>query len=173
MQDTRHQMLDGSPAPLVLSARQEKTLFLLDKTAEILDNRFRIPLTNIRFGVDSVIGLFPYVGDLAGFAISGLLLIIMARNGASGMVALKMTGNILLDSAVGTIPVLGDLFDFHHKANTRNVRLLQQHYREGKHQGSAFWVILIVLGALLISLFVMIYVVWKVAGWLFTGIFGS
>lgn len=155
-----------------LSAKQEKTLFLLDKTAEILDNRFRIPLTNVRFGVDSIIGLFPYVGDFAGFAISGVLIIIMARNGASGMVALKMAGNILLDSAVGTIPVLGDIFDFRHKANTRNVRLLQAHYREGKYQGNGWWVILIVLAALAISIFIMVYLVWKVAGWIFSTIFG-
>lgn len=159
--------------PLILSAQQEKTLFLLNKTAELLDNRFRIPFTNMRFGVDSIIGLFPYVGDMAGFAISGLLLVIMARNGASGMVALKMAGNILLDSAVGVVPILGDLFDFRFKSNTRNVKLLQQHYTEGKHQGSAFWVIFVVFGALLLSLFVMIYIVWKVLGWLFGAVFGS
>lgn len=171
MSEVRRQMPDHS-AQLVLSAKQEKTLFLLDKTAEILDNRFRIPLTNIRFGVDSIIGLFPYVGDFAGFAISGVLIIIMARNGASGMVALKMAGNILLDSAVGTVPILGDIFDFRHKANTRNVRLLQQHYGEGKHRGSALWAVLIVLAALAISIFVMIYIVWKVSGWIFTALFG-
>ena len=159
--------------PLLLSAKQEKTLLLLDKTAEILDNRFRIPIVNIRFGIDSIIGLFPYVGDMAGFAISGLLLVIMAYNGASGMVALKMAGNILLDSAVGVVPILGDLFDFRYKANTRNVRLLQQHYREGKHQGSAFWVIVIVLAALLLSLFIMLYIVWKVMGWAFGALFGA
>ncbi len=50
----------------VLSAQQEKSLFWLDKTAEILDNRFRIPFTNIRFGLDSIIGLFPYVRGYGG-----------------------------------------------------------------------------------------------------------
>lgn len=159
--------------PLILSAQQEKSLFWLDKTAEILDNRFRIPFTNIRFGLDSIIGLFPYVGDMAGFAISGLLLLVMAKNGASSRVALKMAGNILLDSAVGVIPFLGDIFDFRYKANTRNVRLLQAHYREGKHQGSARGVILIVVAALVLSLFIMLYVVWKIVDWLFDSLVGN
>lgn len=165
--------MQQEPKPLLLSARQEKTLLILDKTAEILDNRFRIPILNIRFGIDSLVGLVPYVGDIAGFVISAVLLFIMARNGASGMVALKMAGNILLDSAVGVVPILGDLFDFRYKANTRNVRLLQQHYREGKHQGSAFWVIFIVLAALLLSLFVMLYVIIEILGWIYDIVFGA
>lgn len=157
--------------PIVLSAQQQKSLFWLDKTAEILDNRFRIPFTNIRFGLDSIIGLFPYVGDMAGLAISGLLLLVMARNGVSGMVALRMAGNILLDSAAGVIPFLGDIFDFRYKANTRNVRLLQAHYREGKHRGSAARAILIVLVALFVSVFVMLYVVWRVLAVIWNAIF--
>lgn len=169
MPEIRQQM----PEPLVLSAKQEKTLLVLDKTAEILDNRFRIPFTNIRFGIDSIIGLVPYVGDIAGFVISGALVFIMARNGASGMVAIKMAWNILLDAAVGSVPILGDIFDLHHKANTKNVRLLQAHYREGKHQGSGWWVILIVVAALAISLFLMLFIVWKAVGWLLTALFGA
>ncbi len=163
--------MQQEPKSLLLSAKQEKNLLVLDKTAEILDNRFRIPIVNLRFGVDSLVGLIPYVGDIFGLVISGALLFIMARNGASGMVALKMAGNILLDAVVGTVPLLGDLFDFSHKANTKNVRLLQEHYREGKHQGSGLWVILIVVAALAISLFLMLYVVWQVAAWIFEAIF--
>jgi len=82
-----------------------------------------------------------------------------------------MAGNILLDSAVGVIPFLGDIFDFRYKSNTRNVRLLQAHYREGKHEGSARGVILIVLAALALSLFIMLYIVWKVLDWIWQSIF--
>jgi hypothetical protein len=155
----------------VLSAQQQKSLFWLDKTADLLDNRFRVPLTNFRFGLDSIIGLVPYVGDLAGLAISGVLLLVMARNGASGMLALKMAGNILLDSVVGVVPFLGDLFDFSYKANVRNVRLLQQHYREGRHQGSGWWVMLVVLAAIFGSIFIMLYVVWKGLAWIGQALF--
>lgn len=158
--------------PLVLSAKQEKSLYWLDRTANLLDNRFRIPGTKIRFGLDFIIGLIPYVGDMIGLAISGLLLLVMARNGASGMVALKMVGNILLDAAVGVFPFIGDLFDLGYKANRRNVNLLQQHYREGKHQGSAFWVILLVLLAMAGAFFLMMYVVWQVLSWSWGMLFG-
>ncbi len=141
-------------------------LFWLDKIAELLDNRFRIPFTNIRFGIDFIIGLVPYVGDLASFIISAFLVLIMGRYGGSGMLAVKMVGNILLDAAVGVIPLLGDIFDLRYKANMRNVRLLRQHYTEGKHKGSALWVVLVLLLALGLAFFLMIFLVWKVLSWL-------
>lgn len=151
---------------LDISRRQEKSLYWLDKTADLLDNRFRIPGTDIRFGLDFLIGLIPYIGDVIGLAISGVLLLVMARNGASGMVALKMAGNILLDAVVGVFPLVGDLFDLGYKANRRNVNLLQEHYREGRHQGSALWVILLVLFALAAAFFLMIFAVWQVFSWI-------
>lgn len=167
-------MIQNSETPkvLALTAQHEKTLFWLDKTADLLDNRFRIPFTKIRFGVDSIIGLFPYMGDVSGLVVSALLIIVMARNGASGMLGLRMAGNIFLDAAVGVFPILGDLFDFRYKANRRNVRLLQQHYREGKHRGSAFWPIVIILSALAAVFFLMVYVVWRIFSWLWTTALG-
>lgn len=156
---------------LPLSAEQEKSLYWLDKTADLLDNRFRIPGTNIRFGFDFLLGLIPYAGDIIGLAISGVLVLVMARNGTSGMVGLKMVGNILLDAMVGVFPIIGDLFDLGYKANRRNVRLLQQHYREGKHQGSAWWVILLILAAISLAFFIMIFMIWQVFSLIFNAIF--
>lgn len=164
---------EQNPPPLVLSAKQEKSLYWLDKTADLLDNRFRIPGTQIRFGFDFLIGLIPYAGDMIGLAVSSLLIIVMARNGASGILGLKMAGNILLDAMVGVFPIIGDLFDLRYKANTRNVRLLQQHYHEGKHQGSAIWAILLILLALTVVFFLMIYVIWQIFNWVFQGLFGA
>lgn len=156
---------------LPLSAEQEKSLYWLDKTADLLDNRFRIPGTEIRFGFDFLLGLIPYAGDIIGLTVSGVLVLVMARNGASGMVGLKMVGNILLDAMVGVFPVIGDLFDLGYKANRRNVRLLQQHYREGKHQGSAWWVIILVLAAIALAFFIMIFMIWQVFSLIFNAIF--
>ena len=79
--------------------------------ADLLDNRFQIPGTSIRFGLDAVIGLIPYAGDLLGLLVSGYLLLLLVRNGAGPLLILKMIGNYLLDAAVGAIPVLGDVFD--------------------------------------------------------------
>jgi hypothetical protein len=116
----------------------------LDFVSDFMDSRFRIPFTNIRFGADSIIGLFPYAGDLIGFGISGILVATMVNHGASGKVVLKMIGNILLDALIGTIPILGDIFDFTYKANRRNFNLLKAYYQEGKHQGNAWWVFILI-----------------------------
>ena len=70
----------------------------LDTATQFLDNRFRIPGTDIRFGLDFLIGLIPGIGDLASLSLSGLLVTVMARKGASGMVIVKMLWNILIDA---------------------------------------------------------------------------
>ncbi len=142
-----------------------KELVWLDHAADLLDNRFRIPGTNIRFGIDFLIGLIPYVGDFFSFGLSALLLIAMARRGASGMVMFKMSGNIFLDTLVGSIPILGDIFDLRYKANVRNLRLLQEHYRDGKHDGSAWGPILLMLGIILVMAFLLLFLCWKLAAW--------
>lgn len=137
----------------------------LDSMSDLLDSRFRIPGTSIRFGLDFLVGLVPYAGDLVTFAFSGLLVVSMARNGASGMVLVKMLGNILLDTLVGSIPILGDLFDLGFKANRRNYNLLREHYQEGKHGGSALHVVLGVIFALLLMSFLVIFLAFKLFGW--------
>lgn len=137
----------------------------IERLAALMDNRFRIPGTDIRFGLDFIIGLFPYLGDIATFGISGILLIMMARYGASGMVVVKMLGNILLDTITGMVPFVGDLFDLKFKSNTRNVRLLKEHYKEGKHGGSAWGVVFLILLTLFGLLIFVIWVSWKVMAW--------
>lgn len=102
----------------------------LDTLASLLDNRFRVPGTNVRFGLDGLIGLVPYLGDIAGFAVSGVLFSVMLKRGAGPLILLRMMGNFMLDAVVGAIPLLGDLFDFGYKANRRNVDLLKKYYAE-------------------------------------------
>lgn len=143
--------------------REIQEIKWIDNLAALLDNRFRIPFTNVRFGVDFLIGLVPYAGDIISFCISSLLVVAMARHGASGRVMAKMVWNVVLDTLVGAIPILGDIFDLVYKANRRNVRLLKEHYHEGDHEGSAWGVILTLL-VVLIGIFVlMIYLVWQIA----------
>jgi Domain of unknown function (DUF4112) len=145
-----------------------KDLVWLDKLADFLDNRFTIPFTRIRFGMDAVIGLIPYAGDLMTFIVSGVLVLYMVRKGASGMVAVKMVGNVVLDTAIGVVPLLGDLLDIRYKANYRNVQLLKQHYEEGKHSGSAWWVLILLLAAIAGILVFSIYITGKVLYWIFS-----
>lgn len=131
----------------------------LQALAKLMDNQFRIPGTEIRFGLDALIGLVPGAGDLATFGISGYMLFIMAQNGASGFVLARMILNVLVDTIIGAIPLIGDVFDIGFKSNTRNFRLLEQHYLEGRHQGSAWKVVLPVM-----LLFILLFagVVWLV-----------
>ena len=113
--------------------------------AKLMDSRFRVPGTDIRFGLDAIIGLIPVAGDLSTLVISGYMLLILARNGASGFLLARMVLNVLIDAVVGVIPFLGDLFDVAFKANMRNLRLMEEHYAEGRHRGSAWKLIIPVL----------------------------
>jgi hypothetical protein len=140
----------------------------LAQVAELMDNRFRIPGTQLRFGLDSILGLFPYLGDVVPFLISGYLVLVMSRKGASGMLVVKMIGNILLDGILGTIPLLGDLFDWRYRANIKNVNLLLEHYEEDQHQGSAWWVILLLTLVILAMAAFSVYVVWRILYWIVT-----
>lgn len=151
-------------------AERARQLIWLERAVAMLDDRFRIPGTRIRFGVESIIGLIPWLGDMVGFAISGMLVMVMVRNGASGMVVVRMIWNIALDATIGAIPLIGDIFDVGFKANRRNLRLLTEYYEEGKHQGSARWIIItvfIVLFALLVGLTILS--VWMI-GWILSGL---
>ena len=98
--------------------------------ARLLDSAIRIPGTNIRFGLDSVIGLVPGVGDLTGAALSGYIILSAARLGVPSSVLARMVLNLGVDALVGTIPLLGDLFDVAFRANTRNAALLETYIGE-------------------------------------------
>lgn len=99
----------------------------IDKLADLLDTRFRLPGTGFRFGLDSLIGLIPGVGDAVTGGL-GLWIIHRARQeGASGLLIVRMIWNLLVDMLLGAIPLVGDIFDFAFKSNTKNARLLQRH----------------------------------------------
>ena len=85
----------------------------------------RIPGTRYRVGLDGLVGLIPGVGDAAGALLSTYILYEAMRLGAPRRVLLRMAANIALESVVGALPVVGDLFDVAWQANTKNVALLQ------------------------------------------------
>lgn len=139
----------------------------LDLLAKLMDNQFRIPGTGIRFGLDAIIGLIPGVGDISTFFVSGYMLMVMSRNGASGFVMARMVLNIAIDALVGMVPLLGDLFDVAFKANTRNMRLMHEHYVEGRHRGGAWKAIIPVLLILLSIIAGITWCTYKFIDWLF------
>ncbi|MEW4567062.1 DUF4112 domain-containing protein [Tautonia sp. JC769] len=100
---------------------------LLDRLAWFMDANFRIPGTKIRFGADQLVGLIPGVGDVTGGAVqAALILMAIYYYKLPKSVIVRMVMNSVLDTTVGAVPVLGDLFDVAFKANMRNVRLLRE-----------------------------------------------
>ena len=134
-------------------------LQFLQKLVTWSDNKFKLPVIGTRFGLDPIIGAIPYVGDIVGFGVAGLFILVMVRHGVKFGVLFKMLGNIFLDAAVGTVPILGDIFDVGFKANHRNMELLKQHYGQGqKHLpfGKAALIVVVVIGVMLFVLFTFI-----------------
>jgi hypothetical protein len=95
--------------------------------ANLMDSNFSIPGTPLRFGWDSVLGLFPGVGDVATSAISLMIVHHAWQTKASPLVLSRMLGNVAIDFVIGVIPIVGDFFDFAFKANRKNARLLERH----------------------------------------------
>jgi hypothetical protein len=105
---------------------REQRLARLDALAKLLDVAFIVPGTNIRYGIDGLIGLIPVVGDIITTAIS-LWLVREARAlGAPWHITARMLGNVALDGVVGIVPLAGDAFDVMFRANVRNVRMLKR-----------------------------------------------
>jgi hypothetical protein len=139
----------------------------MDVLARLMDNRFKIPGTDIRFGMDGIIGLIPGVGDVTGFAISAYMITVMSRNGASGYVLARMILNVVIDTAIGTIPIIGDLFDFAFKSNVYNMRLMNQYYEEDRHRGGAWKVVIPLLFLLFLLVAGIIWLGYRLFTWLF------
>lgn len=98
----------------------------------LLDDRFRIPGTNVRFGLDPVIGLlFPGIGDAVSGSGSIGLLALAFRRGVPRVVLWRMILNILVDGVFGSLPIVGDIFDVAYKANRRNLELIREHESPG------------------------------------------
>jgi hypothetical protein len=120
------------------------SILWVQRLSHLLDSKFIIPGTNIRFGLDPILSLFPVVGDLVTYLISIALIYTMHNHGASGKVVIKMILNSTLDAIIGAVPIVGTVFDIFYRSNDRNVRLLKEHYLEGKHQGSGKGLLIII-----------------------------
>ena len=99
----------------------------LEHLAWLMDRAFKIPGTNVTVGFDALIGLIPVVGDpLTGLIQIGIVLVALHHYKVPKAVATRMAANVLVDTLVGSVPIVGDVFDATFKANTRNLKLLSQ-----------------------------------------------
>lgn len=135
------------------------------KFAELLDNRFTIPGTKIKIGLDPIIGLVSGIGDLAGASLSVYFMFYATRRGATSSVLLRMFMNIMADLTIGIIPVLGDLFDVAWKANIRNAELLEKLEKDPekleRDSTVRMWILFTILVLILIG--VIIAIGWAMA----------
>lgn len=139
--------------------------------ANLLDKAFRVPGTNVRFGLDPILGLIPGLGDLASPVFAALLMMEGARLGVPKIILARMAINALLDALVGAIPFVGVVGDVFLRANTRNLALLERYAVPGtppeKRDYWFVWTILVVFVLVLIG--VVAFALWfflRVIAWL-------
>ena len=127
----------GTSSPMDTSAGRG-----LQRLARFMDSSIRLP-GGYRIGWDGIIGLIPGFGDVVGLGVSAWIVFGAARLGASRATLARMAANVAIETVVGAVPILGDLFDLAFKANVRNMRLLERHAREPERMArhSRRWVI--------------------------------
>jgi hypothetical protein len=147
----------------------------LEQLAHLMDGLFRVPGTGWRVGLDAVVGLIPGVGDFATTAVSLYILAAGVRYRVPKVTLLRMGANIAVDYLLGSIPVVGDLFDAAWKSNQMNVELLRRRAAvtpEELSRGRASdWLFLaaIILGLLVLFFATLALSLWLL--WLLVGAF--
>jgi hypothetical protein len=112
--------------------RTGELMSLLRRWAVLLDSKFRIPGTNIRFGLDPILSLVPGLGELASPAFTVALLVQGVGQRVPKIVLARMVANALIDALIGAIPLAGSVGDIFFRANTRNLALLERHASPGR-----------------------------------------
>lgn len=112
----------------IVPARTEGSVSpAVERLVELTELRYRVPGTDLRFGLDAVIGLIPGIGDFLGMLLGLAVVLEGVRHRIPRTVLVRMLFNIWIDGVVGSIPLIGDAWDFWFKANRRNLRLLQKY----------------------------------------------
>jgi hypothetical protein len=129
-----------------------RDLVVLRRFARLMDEAVTIPGTNRKVGLDAAIGLIPGVGDIAGALMSTWVIFGAIRHRVPFRILMRMIGNICIDLTIGTIPIVGDIFDFFWEENMKNLELLFRYRHRQKAPRSAKE--LSFIGALVLSMFI-------------------
>ena len=151
-----------------LTPRQVQGLDALRKVAQLLDSAFEVPGTKYRVGLDPILGLVPGLGDLVSPLFTIGILWQARELALPRVVQLRMIFNVAIDSLVGAIPLLGDLFDFAWKANNMNMALLERYAQEERPAGTGDWLFVILMVALVVLVAVIPFVI---LGWVLAYVF--
>jgi hypothetical protein len=126
---------------------------LIAFVARLMDDQFIIPGTNLRFGLDPLLGLLPGWGDSASALVSALLILQSARAGVPKIILGRMVLNVLINAVGGAVPGVGDAFSFWFKSNARNLLLHQRHAGTARRASLRDWLF---VGALLVGMLALI-----------------
>lgn len=110
--------------PEIFSSEQQEIADRVTRMARLLDAQFGIPGTNVRLGLDGILGLVPVIGDALAMLLAGYIFSEALQAKVRKRTLVAMGINTLLDTAIGAVPVLGDIFDISYKSNLRNARLI-------------------------------------------------
>jgi len=140
---------DAPPGPL------PKDLVALQRFAVLMDEQFAIPGLGARIGLDALIGLVPGIGDAGGAILSSWIILGALRHRVPAVHVLRMVLNVAIDTVVGAVPVLGDVFDIIFKENVDNVALILRHRDATRppRRVTGIWLAAAGIAAFLIALF--------------------
>ena len=143
----------------------------LDLISHVLDEWLRVPGTSIRFGLDGIVGFVPGVGDILGGLASTIIIIAAWVRGVRYVILARMVLNVLIETAVGSIPVFGNFFDIAWRANRRNYKLLAESLDLPRRHTASSWlfiaiVCLILVGLMLIPLLLAAWILLHLKAWL-------
>jgi Domain of unknown function (DUF4112) len=142
----------------------------LDVLSHLLDDFIKIPGTSIRFGLDGIVGLIPGIGDIVGGVASCIIIIAAWVRGVSYATLLRMVANVGIEVLVGSVPVLGDMFDIAWRANRRNYALLVGSVEEPRKHTIRSWLF---LGGICVVLIALVLLPMLVLTWLFGNVMNS
>jgi Domain of unknown function (DUF4112) len=134
----------------------------LRRWAVVLDSMFRVPGTNVRFGLDAIIGLVPGVGDLVAPVFTVMVLLTGFRMRVPPIVQARMVLNAIIDMLLGLVPLAGDVADVFWKADLKNVALLERHARPGivATPGDYVFVLLCIAIVVLLAVVPVVFLIW-------------
>ena len=134
----------------------------LDLLSHLLDDFIKVPGTPVRFGLDGIVGAIPGIGDLIGGIASCIIIIAAWVRGVSYPTVLRMVANVVIEVSIGSIPILGDMFDIAWKANRRNYALMTRHLQQPHKHTWKDWVFLLLLALCVAAIFLvpLIVLIW-------------
>lgn len=156
---------DGPRTERILAAERR-----IGYVAHLLDDLVAIPGTKSRIGLDPIIGLIPFVGDVVTSLVAMWIVLEAARFHLPGIVLVRMILNATFDFVFGLVPFLGDLFDMGFKANTKNLELFHDHAVDPGADTSGSWTFVAGIAAIFVAI---LWLAFQLLGRLVAAIFGG